>query len=127
MDLGRLPEAEFEIMEFIWQQQPPVTSAMVMEGVGREKGWKAQTLLTLLSRLCTRGFLTGEKKLGREKAFTPLVDRQTYLQSETRAFARQIHAGSPASLLTAWADEQLTDQEIDELESLIKTMRERRK
>lgn len=127
MDQSRLPDAEFEIMDFIWSQTPPVTSAMVMDAVGRQKGWKAQTLLTLLSRLCTRGFLSGEKTLGREKAFYPLISRQAYLQRETRSFTNQLHRGSPASLLAAFADENLTDSEIDELEKLIRTMRERSK
>lgn len=127
MDLTRLPDAEFEIMDYIWTQLPPVTSAMVMDAVGRQKGWKAQTLLTLLSRLCTRGFLSSERTASREKAFYPLISRQQYLQHETRTFTDQLHKGSPASLLAAFADDKLTDSEIDELEKLIRTMRERSK
>lgn len=125
MEISKLPDSEYEIMDYIWEQTPPVTSAMVMENVGKRKQWKAQTLLTLLSRLCDRGFLTGEKKLGREKAFYPLISRQQYLQSETRTFARQFHRGSAVSLLAAFADETLSENEIDELEQLIKQMRER--
>ena len=60
MEISKLPDSEYEIMDYIWEQTPPVTSAMVMENVGKQKQWKAQTLLTLLSRLCDRGYINGK-------------------------------------------------------------------
>lgn len=47
----RLPDAEFEIMEYIWDATPPVTTSQAMESVGRAHGWKIQTLATLFKRL----------------------------------------------------------------------------
>lgn len=65
----RLPDAEFEIMEYIWDATPPVTTSQAMESVGRAHGWKIQTLATLFKRLTERGFLRAERGTGRERAF----------------------------------------------------------
>ncbi|HML46176.1 MAG TPA: BlaI/MecI/CopY family transcriptional regulator [Clostridia bacterium] len=46
MKSQRLPDTEFEIMEELWSRTPPVTTSMVMEKIGREKGWKIQTVVS---------------------------------------------------------------------------------
>ena len=38
MKSQRLPDTEFEIMSYIWDREPPVTTTMVMEALGRERG-----------------------------------------------------------------------------------------
>ena len=65
----RLPDTEFEIMEYIWSTQPPVTTSMVMREIGAEKGWKIQTVVSLFARLTERGFLRIERGVGRERVF----------------------------------------------------------
>lgn len=46
--LTKLPEAEFEVMSVVWRNTPPLTTLILMNQVGNEKGWKLQTLLSLL-------------------------------------------------------------------------------
>lgn len=67
----RLPDAEFEIMEYIWDATPPVTTSQAMESVGRAHGWKIQTLATLFKRLTERGFLRAERGTGRRTGVLP--------------------------------------------------------
>ena len=71
----RLPDAEFEIMKVVWANQPPITTAMVMEQLGKEKEWKAQTILTLMLRLVERGFLRTEKN-GKERTYFSLISKE---------------------------------------------------
>ena len=52
-------------MKAIWDNTPPMSTNDVMKVVSQEKNWNISTLLTLLSRLIDRGFLTSEKR-GRE-------------------------------------------------------------
>jgi len=111
----RLPDAEFEIMDILWDSEPPVTTAMIWERIGRGRGVKIQTIVTLFGRLTERGFLRFERGKGREREFYPLISRDEYLQMETEHFLGRHHKHSYASLLSALRPERMTDGELDEL------------
>lgn len=123
MKSQRLPDAEFDIMEMIWDSTPPITTAMVWEGIGREKGVKIQTIVTLFGRLVDRGFLRYERGKGREREFYPLISREEYLQMETENFVSHYHKRSYTSLLNALHREQLSNDDLDELAQWIKEAR----
>lgn len=113
--MKKLPDAEFDIMKVVWANEPPVTTAMIMERLGREKEWKIQTVVSLMLRLVERGFLRTEKH-GKERTYFPLVRREDYLKFETGNFIRQYHDSSLFHLInTLYDGEALTDGEIDEL------------
>lgn len=115
--MKKLPDAELDIMKVVWQLEPPVTSGMLLEGLASEtdKDMKLQTLHTLLNRLVDRGFLSYEKKK-KDKLFTPLVERDEYLEFETKSFVQQYHGGSLLSLInTAYQGENLSEDDIAEL------------
>lgn len=115
MKMKRLPDAEFEIMDLIWDEEPPVTTSQAWEALGREKGIKIQTIATLFGRLVDRGFLRFDRGKGRERAFYPLISRDEYLEMETENFVAHYHKKSYTSLLNALHRERLTQQDIDEL------------
>ena len=125
MKAQRLPDAEFDVMQAVWDQQPPVTTGQLMELIGRARNWKVQTVVTLLARLTERGFLRVERPGGRERAFYPIISREEYLRMETEAFLGHYHRHSVSSLIAALAGEALTDQDLDELSALIERARER--
>ena len=39
--LKKLPDAEFDVMKVIWDNEPPVTTTSVREQLGKEKEWKS--------------------------------------------------------------------------------------
>lgn len=117
----RLPEAEFEVMNAIWKGNPPLNTAYLMESVGKEKGWKAPTLISFLVRLQDRGFITSEKK-GKERYYSPVADRNTYTKSITAEFINKYHDGSFVKLLDClYSDESLSENDIDDLLIWLKT------
>ncbi|MBR4067258.1 MAG: BlaI/MecI/CopY family transcriptional regulator [Clostridia bacterium] len=124
MKSQRLPDTEFEIMDYLWDQEPPVTTGMVMDKMGRERGWKIQTVVTLFARLTERGFLRVEKGSGRERLFYPIISREEYLRMETESFVERYHKNSFASLLSALHREQLTEGDLDELSQWLENMKE---
>ena len=126
MKSQRLPDTEFEIMEYIWSVQPPVTTSMVMQEIGVEKGWKIQTVVSLFARLTERGFLRIERGMGRERVFYPIISRDDYLRMETNFFISHYHKNSYASLLGSLESERLSETEIDELERWIERRKEGR-
>lgn len=122
----RLPDTEFEIMEYIWRIKPPVTTSMVMQEIGVKKGWKIQTVVSLFARLTERGFLRIERSIGRERVFYPIISRDEYLKMETEFFISHYHKNSYASLLGSLESERLSEKEIDELERWVERQREGR-
>ena len=107
--LKSLPDAEFEIMKVVWANEPPVTTNMIMEQLGNDKGWKAPTAISLLLRLVERGFLKTEKA-GKERYYYPLIAKEEYLQFETGNFMRLYHENSFVSFVTAMHKEKKLDK-----------------
>lgn len=113
--MKKLPDAEFNIMKVVWASAPPVTTSTIMESLGREKEWKAATIISLMLRLVERGFLRTEKN-GKERTYFPLVEREAYLKFETGNFLREFHENSFASFVNALYDnESLTDADLEEI------------
>ena len=112
-NMKKLPDAEFEIMKVAWQNEPPITTGMVMEQLGSGREWKAQTIISLMLRLVDRGFLRTEKN-GKERSFYPLIGREEYLSFETGHFLRQYHDNSLMGLVnTLYRDRELKAEDAD--------------
>ena len=121
--IKKLPDAEFDIMKVVWDNEPPVTTTFIKDQLGKEKVWKIQTVVTLMLRLVERGFLRSEKH-GKERTYFPLVSKEDYLKFETGNFMKQYHNSSLFNLInTLYDGEALTDKDIDEL---LKWAKERR-
>ncbi len=121
VDYGiKLPEAEFEVMQAIWESEPPVNTGYLMKAIGNKKGWKAPTLICFLVRLEGRGFISSQKK-GKERFYTPVADREMYLSRVTERFVEKYHGGSFVKLLDSlYKDKNFSNAEIDELVEWLK-------
>ena len=118
--MKKLPDAEFEIMKVVWANEPPITTSIIMEQLGNEKEWRAQTIISLMLRLVERGFLHTEKK-SKERTYFPLVSKEDYLKFETGNFVKQFHNNSFLNFVTTlYDDKALTDKDIDELLKWVK-------
>lgn len=113
--MKKLPDAEFEIMKVVWENEPPITTNIIMEQLGKQKKWKAQTIISLMLRLVERGFLNTDKN-GKERIYFPLVSKEEYLKFESNNFIKQYHDNSFLNLVnTLYNDKVVTDEDIDEL------------
>jgi BlaI family penicillinase repressor len=122
--LKKLPDTEFEIMNVVWANEPPITTNMVMEQLGNEKGWKAPTVISLMKRMVNRGFLETEKD-GKERIYFPRVSKEDYLKFETGNFMKQYHENSFLSLVnTLYNGRQLSEADIEELMKWVKERRD---
>ena len=102
-------------MKEICDNTHPMSTNYVMKVISNEKNWNISTLLTLLSRLIDRGFLSSEKR-GRERIYYPQVEREEYMEYETKNFIKKLHKNSFMSLVnTLYDNNDLTEQDIDEL------------
>lgn len=122
--IKRLPDTEFEIMKVVWENEPPITTNIVMKQLGKEKGWKAPTIISLMMRLVERGFLRTEKN-GKERTYFPLIEKEDYLKFETNNFMKFYHENSFLSFVnTLYDGKELSDRDIEELMEWAKERRD---
>lgn len=117
-DIKRLPESELEIMQIIWKQDPPVTRADIEDALSEIHPLAPTTILTLLTRLCEKGFLL-QSKDGRTNLYEPLISEKEYLAVESRSFLDRLFGGSIAGFATALCDGGIDKEELDELRRLL--------
>ena len=118
MGFRRLPDAELEVMQAIWDSIPPVSRTDVESILNKTRPMASTTILTLLSRLVDRKFLTIDKT-GRSNCYTPIVPRQDYLASQSKSFLDKLCGGDIRVFATALCDSGLSKDDIEELRRLL--------
>jgi len=118
----RITEAEHAVMEVVWDRHP-VSATEICDDVCESRGWSMPTVKTLLSRLVSKGALATEPE-GRKFLYSPLIDRADYVGGESRRLVDRLFGGRAASLFAHLAEnEALSDEDLGEIERLLKEMR----
>ena len=114
--IKRLPDSEFEVMEIIWGNPPPITTLQIMDKLEPDRKLKLQTLLTMLVRLIEKGFLTSER-VGRERNYSSAISKQEYMKVETGSFMARHYINSMGSLIKTFYDgQELSPEDMRELQ-----------
>ena len=116
--LSSLPDGELEIMQIVWQAEPPVSRGVIEEVLNGRRKVAPSTILTFLTRLCERGFLSVERR-GRTNLYTPLVTRKDYLAGESRRMLDRLYGGSLSAFAVSLSDSGVTKEELAELRRLL--------
>lgn len=117
-NIRRLPDSELEVMQIVWDQQPPVSRGDIEMVIKNSHTLAATTILTLLTRLCEKGFLSMEKQ-GRANLYTPLISRRDYLAAESRSLLEKLYGGSVKTFATALCDSGISKEDLQELRDLL--------
>lgn len=118
-NIRRLPDSELELMQIIWRQEGSVSRADIEQQVCAYHALAPTTILTLLTRLCEKGFLTVEKQ-GRVNLYTPLISQRDYLAAESRTLLEKLYGGSMKTFANALCDSGISKEELEELRGLLK-------
>ena len=109
---------ESRFAEIIWEREP-VSSTELVKLALQELGWKKSTTYTVLRRLCERGIFQNK-----DGAVTSLISKQDFYAVQSEQFVEETFAGSLPAFLTAFtARKKLSEEEIAELENLLKSYR----
>ena len=121
----KISSAEWDVMSVVWAKAP-VTAGEVFEALPGGHGWKQKTVNTFLTRLVDKGVLKVDRK---EKAhvYTARVPREKCVQSESESFLQRVFQGATGDLVKHFcAQADLTAEQIEELEQLLKAKKPRR-
>ncbi len=114
--LKRLPESELAVMQAVWRCPTPASRSQIEKELPASMA--TTTVLTLLSRLAEKGYLTVEKE-GKSNVYTPTVTQDAYIARESTHFFQQLCGGSITTFASALCNSSLTRQEIEEIRKLL--------
>lgn len=119
METKRLPDAELRVMLALWRAGGQATRPELDELLAEEKDWSATTVLNLLARLESRGFVAREKH-GRGYLYRALVTQQAYRQTESRSLLERLFGGSVRQFVASLdGGNALSKEDVQELSAYL--------
>jgi BlaI family penicillinase repressor len=123
-NIPKISEAEWEVMKLIWKTSP-LTSEKIIASLSENNDWSTQTIKTFITRLIKKGAISFEKT-GRVYNYYPLVSEDECIKSENEFFLNKVYNGALNILFTKFLEEEnLSVDEIEELENILKDKKEK--
>jgi predicted transcriptional regulator len=114
-----ISETELEILKVLWEHGPGTVRAL--NALLRQQGrrWAYTTVLTLLQRLESKGYVSSDKS-GVAHVFRSAVTRDKLLRQRLKDLANQLCEGTATPLVLALVEGQrFTVEEIDRFRRLL--------
>ena len=117
----QVSDSELILMQLIWEKGGTALFAEIIDAVGQKNlEWKYNTVLTFLSRLVDKGFLS-TNKIGRRNEYRAAVSEQEYHAAQTKMFVDKVYDGNVVELVsTLIAGGLVSEREQEELRKLWK-------
>ena len=122
--ISRLPDSELDIMLVLWNHEPPMGRLEIERVVNEKKKLAPTTILSLLTRLEKKGFVSAKKE-GKMNLYTPLVTQEEYQQQESRSVLEKLYGNSLKRFVNAlYQGEKMKKEDIQELSEFLNEMEE---
>lgn len=120
--IKKLGDGELDVMLAVWdawEGGQPVTSGEVMKRLSEKRSWGITTLMTVLSRLVEKGYLSCDRST-RANRYTPLMTENEYKERESRTFLNRLHRSSLPSLVSSlYQGGAVSSDDLEELRQFI--------
>jgi len=122
LDIIKISDAEYEIMEIIWNEEGEVTTADIIEKLGEDNFWKHTTILTLAKRLVDKNVLNVRKEK-RVNYYSPKISKDEYKSCQANGFIGDMYDGSIKSLVASLYDnKRINEKDLKELKDWIRRL-----
>lgn len=119
MDERSLGAVESRFADLIWANEP-LHSRELVQLCQTELSWKKPTTYTVLRKLCERGIFRNAHGI-----VTSLISRRDFYAMQSERFVEQTFEGSLPAFLTAFTTRKtLSQEEIDQIRTLIDSIGE---
>ena len=114
----KLTGSEWSVLDSLWQESPQTVMQLV-SNLSKTVGWAKSTTITTLRRMEEKDLVHCEI-IGKGKSYTPAVEQEKAVISETRSFLDRVYQGSVGLMMSAMAQRQeLSKEEIAELREIL--------
>ena len=111
-------EAEWKIMELLWDRAPRPMSEITKE-LEPATGWSRHTVITLLKRMQEKHTVAVDES-GDVKMSSPLITREEASQAQTKKLLNRVFSGKASLLINHLVDSgEITLKEMDELMEML--------
>ncbi|MES2902634.1 MAG: BlaI/MecI/CopY family transcriptional regulator [Pseudomonadota bacterium] len=118
----RISEAELDIMAILWADAP-LSAVDIAALAPKSRDWSPTTVKTMLARLVDKGAIGAEAQ-GRRFLYRPLIDRDPVVGAQAGRLVDRLFGGRVSPLVAHLAERRdLTEDDLAELEALIRTLR----
>jgi BlaI family penicillinase repressor len=121
MPFRTISDAELEVMKVLWAERGVSANAIIDRLA--HTSWSPATIRTLIGRLVKKTVLTYDKS-GREYLYTPQVSESDYVRHARRSLLGRMYEGAVQPMIAQMIEEEeLTQEEIVELQRLLEEKR----
>ena len=123
--MKKLGEAEFEIMQVIWETEAPVTSSFILKELQERRKWQLSTLMTSLSRLVDKGFISCDRTTG-SNLYSSIISENDFKAKESKNFLERLYNNSIQNMVaTIYSNKAIKDSDMDELRKFLDHLEEK--
>ena len=113
-----LSNSEWKLMRRLWDRSPSTITELTA-ALREETGWSKHTVITMLSRLESKGAVRHEEG-GRAKRYFPVLRREDAARDETESFLSKVYGGSFGLMVHAMVESrQLSETDLAELSAIL--------
>ena len=116
-----LTEGEWAIITAVWDNEP-CAAPTVQEELASRKKWTYSTVKTMMDRMATKGLLRTER-IRNLILYRSAITRKQAQSGEIMRAVKRAFDGALTPMMQFMLDNNLTHEQLDELESLIKKKR----
>ncbi len=122
--MNRISDSEFDILDVLWEQCEPIQPSVLLKLMESSHDWNISTLNTLVSRLEEKGYVEFTFK-GRLKYVFYTISREEYGKKQAKNILSRLFRGSAKNMVAALVDDRLNENEVNELEQLLREYKEK--
>lgn len=114
--MQQISDYELELMKIIWANGGKSLYAEIVKVLeDRETPWTKNTIITLLSRLTSKGFLK-TSKTGFRNQYIAIVLETDYQEAQTKSLLDKLYEGNAKGLVSALIEkDMLSPDDIEDL------------
>ena len=117
--MKKLGEAELEIMQVIWNTDAPVTSSFILKELQERRKWQLSTLMTSLSRLVDKGFISCDRAAG-NNLYSPIISENDFKAKQSKSFLEKLYNNSIQNMVaTLYSNKAINDSDMNELRKFL--------
>lgn len=114
-----MTEAEMQLAEIIWRQEP-LTSGELVKLAGQELNWKKSTTYTVLRKICTNDIFQNV-----DSVVSSRMSREEYIRRKGERYLDENYNGSLPGFVAAFLKKKkISRKELEELEQMIEEYKE---
>lgn len=123
MKKAHLSDAEWRIMNLLWEQAPR-TMMQITNALKAETNWTKHTVISFLKRMEEKGALRHEEG-EKAKLYFPSLNREEAALQETEDFLSRVFRGRMGMMLNTMVRQQaLSKEELQELHKILEQAEE---